>query len=60
MYQGTQFNAAIVKIVLDTNLLEEHASSLAENRGRMLPTTKLDDWKEVGAQPVDPANAETR
>ena len=50
MYSGTQFNSQIVRVVVDSDLLERHAADLAEWRPTIDPSS-LDDWAE-GSTPV--------
>ncbi len=59
MYQGSQFNGAIVKIVLETNLLEEHAATLKEASRRLAQdASQLDDWQHLPTAGAHHAEAE--
>ena len=45
MYSGSQFNQAIVRVVVESDLLEKHAADLADWRPQA-ETKELDDWAE--------------
>ena len=57
MYSGSQFNADIVRVIAESDLLEQHAAEIADWRPE-LDSDRLDDWTD-SSTPAGPKTKST-